>query len=102
MNLKTTYFTFLPTSSLRSDNFYIFLCTWWTLWKRGLVGRGHKEYTLTGLMLVTNQPQMVISKTWPHIVENIFFRFSNISSTRSHAQLILCTVIKQLWTFFGS
>ena len=45
----------------------------------------------------------VISKTCPRIIRSkkVFFRISNILSTRSHAQLIFRTVIKKLWTFFG-
>ena len=33
-------------------------------------------------------------------VESSFFCASNISATRSHAQLIFRTVIKKVWTFF--
>ena len=35
-------------------------------------------------------------------VENIFFRIRNISVECTHAQLRGRTVIKKLWTFFGT
>ena len=45
----------------------------------------------------------VISKIWLRIIrwEYRFIRISNISVTRSHAQLIFRTVINKLWAFIG-
>ena len=41
--------------------------------------------------------------SWPRIMRSkiFFFRISNISATRSYAQLIFRTFIRKLWTFFG-